>query len=140
MSKSFGCTNIHKDSYEVMQPIANSIDSRTIFLIMSTVNQVLPIPLSMQEVLFIEAWVIRIWVSLYKYLQESKVAFPTRPFLYVAGSHFSKFLSLNVSGTKMVVAPKQKYDRLLSVEEDNHATTLCEHAWATPRYTVIGGY
>ena len=50
--------------------------------------------------------------------------------LLVAGSHVSKFLNLNVSGTKRDVAPKQKYDNI-------HATSTFEHAWATP---VTGSY
>ena len=39
----------------------------------------------------------------------------TRPLLQVAGSHVSKFLNLNVSGTKKDVAPTQSYDGFSSV-------------------------
>ena len=61
-----------------------------------------------------------------------------RPLLQVAGSHVSKFLNLNVSGTNRDVVPKQRYDRFPSVGDHIHATTTFEHAWATPGQTVIG--
>ena len=63
----------------------------------------------------------------------------THPLLYVAGSHVSKFLSLNLSKTKKDVAPKQRYDKFPSVGEHFHATSTIEYAWATPKHTVIGG-
>ena len=62
-----------------------------------------------------------------------------RTLLKVAGSHVSKFLNLNVSGTNKDVAPKQRYDRFPSVGDHIHATPTFEHAWATPGHTVIGG-
>ena len=57
------------------------------------------------------------------------------------GSWKSRFktLNLNVSGTNRDVAPKQRYDRFPSVGDHIHATPTFEHAWATPKYTVIGG-
>ena len=61
----------------------------------------------------------------------------TRPLLEVAGSHISKFVNLNVSGTKRNVAPKQRYDRFLFVGNHVHATPTFRYAWATPRHTVL---
>ena len=59
--------------------------------------------------------------------------------MLVAGSHVSKFLNLNVSGTNKDVAPKQRYDRFPSVGDHIYTTPNFEHAWATPGHTVIGG-
>ena len=59
--------------------------------------------------------------------------------IIVAESYDSKFLNLNVSGTKKDVAPKQGYDRFSSIEDDIHATPTFEHSWTTPGLTVIGG-
>ena len=49
-----------------------------------------------------------------------------------------KSLTLNVSGTKRDVVPKQRPDRFSSVGDHIHTTPIFEHAWATPRHTVIG--
>ena len=59
--------------------------------------------------------------------------------LYVAGSHVSKSLNLNVSGIKRDVAPKQRYDRSPSSEVHTNATSTFQHARAIPRHTIIGG-
>ena len=59
--------------------------------------------------------------------------------IIVAESFDSKFLNLNVSGTKKDVAPKQRYDRFSSIEDDIHATPTFEHAWTTPGLTFIRG-
>ena len=63
----------------------------------------------------------------------------TRPLLQAAGSLLSKFLNLKVSVTNKDVAPKQRYDRFPSVGNHVHATLIFEHAWATPKHTVIAG-
>ena len=67
----------------------------------------------------------------------------TRPLLQAAGSHVSKFLNLNVSGTNRDVVQKQRYDRFPSVDshmiDHIHATTTFEYSWATPGHTIIGG-
>ena len=55
----------------------------------------------------------------------------------MAGSDVSKYLNLNVSGTKKDVAPKQGHDRFPSVGDHIHANPTFEHAWATLRHTVI---
>ena len=55
-----------------------------------------------------------------------------------AGSHVSKFLNLNISGTKTDVAPRQRYDRFPSVGDQIHATPSFEQAWATPGHILIG--
>ena len=60
-------------------------------------------------------------------------------YYWAAGSHVSKSLKLNVSGTKRDVAPKQRHDRLPSVGDHIHVTYTFEHAWATLRHTFIGG-
>ena len=60
------------------------------------------------------------------------------PLFYVAGSHFSKFLNLNVFGTNSDVVPKQRYDRFPSVGDHIHATATFEHAWATPGHIAAG--
>ena len=60
------------------------------------------------------------------------------PLLYVAGSHVSEFLNLDVSGTNRGVATKQWYDRFPSVGDHIHAIPTFELAWATPWHTVIG--
>ena len=60
--------------------------------------------------------------------------------LQVAGSHVSKFLNLNVSWTKSDVVPKQRCDRFLFVGDHIYATPSSEHAWGSPRRTVIGGF
>ena len=39
----------------------------------------------------------------------------------------------------MDAARKQRYDRFPSVGDQIHATPTFEHAWATPRHTLIGG-
>ena len=70
--------------------------------------------------------------------QKSK-SLTTCQLLQVATSYVSKNLNLNVSRTKKDVAPKQRYNRLLSVEGHIHATSTFEHALATPRPLVIGG-
>ena len=59
----------------------------------------------------------------------------------IVGSWKSRFknLNLNVSGTKRDVAPTQRSDRFPSVGDHIHTTPTFEHAWATPRHTVIGG-
>ena len=62
-----------------------------------------------------------------------------RPLLYLAGSHVSKFLNLNVSGINGDVVPKQRYDRSTSVGDHIHATATFEHAWATPGNTATWG-
>ena len=60
--------------------------------------------------------------------------------MYVAGSHVSKSLNSNVSGTNRDVVPKQGYDRFPSVGDHIHANTNFKHAWATPEHTVtVGG-
>ena len=62
----------------------------------------------------------------------------TRQLLYVAGSHVSKFLKLNVSGINRDVVPKQRYDRLFpSVGDHIHATPTFEHAWAAPGHCYM---
>ena len=53
---------------DVMQPKNSSSDSRPIFPSMSSIRQVLKIPLLMEEALFTR--VFWRWVSLFKYLQE----------------------------------------------------------------------
>ena len=63
----------------------------------------------------------------------------THPLLLVAGSHVSKFLNLNVSGTNRVVVPKQRYGRFSSVGDHAHATLTFEQVWKTPGHTVIAG-
>ena len=50
-----------------------------------------------------------------------------------------KTLNLNVSVTKRDVAPKQRPHRFLSLGDHIHVTPTFEHAWSTPRHTVIGG-
>ena len=50
-----------------------------------------------------------------------------------------KTLNFNVSATKRDVAPTQRPNRFSSIGEQNHITPTFEHAWATPRHTVIGG-
>ena len=62
-----------------------------------------------------------------------------RPLFYVAGGHVSKFLNLNVSGTKRDLVPKLRYDRFPSVGDHIEATTTFECAWVTPGQTVIVG-
>ena len=57
----------------------------------------------------------------------------------MAGSHFSKFLNLNLPGTNRGVVPKQKYDRFPFVGDHIHATTTFKYSWATPGHTIIGG-
>ena len=59
--------------------------------------------------------------------------------IIVAESYDSKFLNLNVSGTKKDVAPKQRYDRFSSVGDHIHATPTFDYAWAILRHTVNGG-
>ena len=54
--------------------------------------------------------------------QLEKLIFDYTP-VNVAGSHVSKFLDLNVSGTNRDVVPKQRYDRFLSVGDHIHAAT-----------------
>ena len=44
--------------------------------------------------------------------------------MYVAISHVSKFLNLNVSVTNRDAVPKQKYDRFLSVGDHIHELLL----------------
>ena len=56
----------------------------------------------------------------------------------IAVSHVSKFLNLNVSGTRRDVAHKDRFDRFSSVGDQIHATPAFQHAWATPRHTVTG--
>ena len=68
-----------------------------------------------------------------------KQIFEYMPIIVVPTSYVSKNLNLNVSRTKKDVAPKQRYNRLLSVEGHIHATSTFEHALATPRPRVIGG-
>ena len=63
----------------------------------------------------------------------------TRPLLQLAGSHVSKFLDLNVSGTYRDVVPKQRYDRFPSVVDHIYAATTFEYAWGTPGHTIIEG-
>ena len=41
--------------------------------------------------------------------------------------------------TKKDVAPKQRPNRFPSVSDHIHVTPNFEHAWTTPRHTVIGG-
>ena len=41
--------------------------------------------------------------------------------------------------TKRDVAPNQRPDRFPSVGDHIHVTPNFEHAWTTPRHTVIGG-
>ena len=50
------------------------------------------------------------------------------------------FLNSNVSGTgtKRDIAPKKRFDRLLSVGNQIHANSAFEDAWAKPGHTVIG--
>ena len=50
-----------------------------------------------------------------------------------------KILDLNVSGTKKNVAPKQKLHRFPSIGDHIQVTLTFEHAWETPRHTIIGG-
>ena len=50
-----------------------------------------------------------------------------------------KTLNLNVSGTNRDVALKQRPHRFISVGDHIHATPTFEHAWATPRHSVIEG-
>ena len=69
--------------------------------------------------------------------QLEKLIFDYTPVI-VAGSHVSKFLDLNVSGTNRGVAAKQRYDRLPSVGDHIHAATTFECAWATPEHAIIG--
>ena len=69
--------------------------------------------------------------------QKSK-SLTTRPLLSVARSYVSKNLHLNVSRTKMDVAPKQRCDKFLSFEDYIHATSTFGHVLATPRHLVIG--
>ena len=57
----------------------------------------------------------------------------------IAGSHVSKFLNLNVSGTNRDVVPKQRYDRFPSVGDHIYAATTFEYALAIPGHTIIGG-
>ena len=49
-----------------------------------------------------------------------------------------KTLNFNVWGTNGDVVPKHRPGRFSSVGKQNHITTTFEHAWATPRDTVIG--
>ena len=63
----------------------------------------------------------------------------THPLLLVAGSHVSKFLNLNVSGTNRNVVPKQTFDRFPSVGDHIHATTTFEYVSTTPGHTIMGG-
>ena len=44
---------------------------------------------------------------------------------------------MNVYETKSDVAPKQRHNTLSSFGDHIHATPSFEHAWATPRHTVI---
>ena len=62
-----------------------------------------------------------------------------RPSFLVVGSHVIKTLNLNVSRTKRDVALKQRINRFPSVGDHILASPTFEHAWATPRHTVIGG-
>ena len=57
----------------------------------------------------------------------------------VDGSHLSKLLNLNVSGTDRDVVPKQRYDRFPSVGDHIYAATTFEYALAIPGHTIIGG-
>ena len=57
----------------------------------------------------------------------------------VAGSHVSKFLNEDVSGTKRDVVPKQRDDTFPSVRDHVHAPLTFEHTWATPGHTVTEG-
>ena len=63
----------------------------------------------------------------------------THPLLLVAGSHVSKFLNLNVSGTNRNVVPKQIFDRFPSVGDHIHATTTFKYVSTTPGHTIMGG-
>ena len=59
----------------------------------------------------------------------------TRQLLYVAESHVSRFLNLNVSVTNRDAAPKQRYNRFPSVGDHIHATTtLSRPGYATTYY------
>ena len=55
----------------------------------------------------------------------------------IAGSHVSKFLNLNVSGTNRDVVSKQRYDRYPSIGDHIHTTTTFEYVWATSGHTAI---
>ena len=115
-----------------MQPTTNKTIYDQFFLTMPPIWQVLTIPLLTEEASF--TW------AFFKYLREFKVAYQQRhlervifdytPIIVGSRKSSSKFLNLNVSGTKRDVAPKQKYDNI-------HATSTFKHAWATP---VTGGY
>ena len=41
-------------------------------------------------------------------------------------------MNLSFSGAKRDVAPKQRYDRFLTVGDQIHATPTFKQAWATP--------
>ena len=76
----FGFTKICNDSKwakasrnEVMQPTTSKNNSQPIFPYMSTIRQVLTMPLWTEEALF--TWQLRRRVSLFKYLQEFKVVY-----------------------------------------------------------------
>ena len=80
MFKSFGCTEIRKDSEwtktsrnEVMQPTASNNDSRQIFPYHVHKEADFENILLTEEILF--TWAFPKWVSLFKYFQEFKVAY-----------------------------------------------------------------
>ena len=60
----------------------------------------------------------------------------TRPLFWVAGSHVSKLLNLNISDTKRAVAPKQKYI-FPSVGDHIHATPSFEYAPGQPQDKLL---
>ena len=49
-----------------------------------------------------------------------------RPLLHVAGSHVSKFVNLNVSGTNRDIVPKQRSDRFPSVNSSKKYNKIWE--------------
>ena len=124
------------------QPVTTIHDQ--LFFTMSTI--VLTIPLL--TALFLGAF--GRWVSVFKYLQEFKVVYQQRQlerliFDYkpiIVGSWNPRFEILQFKCLWnhyrcSDVAPKQTYE-MKYVGDHTHATPSFEHAWPTPRHTVIG--
>ena len=142
----FGCAKIRNDSKETkasrneaMQLTNSNNDSRSI----------VPYHVHNQAGLDnLSVWALRKWVSLFKCLQEFKVAYqqgqlerPIFDYIPIMVGRWKlclKTLNLDVLRTKRHVVPKQRSDRFPAVADHIHATPTFAHALANPRHTVIG--
>ena len=66
--------------------------------------------------------------------------FDYNPIVLCSWKSHDQTLNLNVPGTRRDVAPKQRPDNFPSVEDHIHSIFIFEHAWVTPRRTIIGGF